>query len=168
MKSSPFLTGLDGVILSSGSLTENFAFAEPLDTFRLKIPTRDPPLEVERENRMVVEMAKSMLQAQSLGLDLWPESVVNAAYTSNRCSKSAVANRPAEQAWNERQLRVDHMRNFMCIVYGKVPDCQRTIFEAKTTNCLFLGYCEGTKAYRLMSLETKKIIRSLDVSFCED
>ena len=32
---------------------------------------------------------------------------------------------------------------------------------------LFLGYCEGTKAYQLICLETKKIIKSLDVVFFE-
>ena len=33
---------------------------------------------------------------------------------------------------------------------------------------VFLGYCEGTKAFRLTSVETKKIIRSRDVTFCEE
>ena len=33
--------------------------------------------------------------------------------------------------------------------------------------CLFLGYCEGSKAYRLICLESKKIIRCCDVTFCE-
>jgi hypothetical protein len=33
--------------------------------------------------------------------------------------------------------------------------------------CVFLGYCEGTKAYRLMCVETKRIIKSRDVVFLE-
>jgi hypothetical protein len=32
---------------------------------------------------------------------------------------------------------------------------------------VFLGYCEGTKAYRLMCVETKRIIKSRDVMFIE-
>ena len=32
---------------------------------------------------------------------------------------------------------------------------------------MFLGYCEGTKVYRLMCLETKKIIKNNDVMFIE-
>ena len=31
-----------------------------------------------------------------------------------------------------------------------------------------LGHCEGTRAYRLMCLETKKIIKSPDVTFFDD
>ena len=36
------------------------------------------------------------------------------------------------------------------------------------SKCLFLGFCEGTKAYRLMFLQTKKIIKYRDVKFLED
>jgi hypothetical protein len=33
--------------------------------------------------------------------------------------------------------------------------------------CVFLGYCEGTKTYRLMCVQTKRIIKSRDVVFLE-
>jgi hypothetical protein len=33
--------------------------------------------------------------------------------------------------------------------------------------CVFLGYCEGTKAYRLMCVETKRIVKSPNVVFLE-
>ena len=122
----------------------------------------------ERANRTIVEMARSMLHAQNLSLDLWAEAVVNAVYTRNRCPTSAVPNMTREQAWSRRQPRVDDIHTFKCIAFAKVPHSQRTKLEAKATKCLFLGYCEGTKAYRLMSVETKKILRSRDVTFVED
>ena len=34
--------------------------------------------------------------------------------------------------------------------------------------CLFLGYCEETKSYRLTCLQTKNIIENKDVVFMED
>ncbi len=33
--------------------------------------------------------------------------------------------------------------------------------------CVFLGYNEGTKAYRLMCVETKRILKSRDVMLIE-
>ena len=60
------------------------------------------------------------------------------------------------------------MHVFGCVAYAKVPDAKRGKLDAKGTKCLFLGYCEGTKAYRLMCVETMKIIRSRDVVFDED
>ena len=45
---------------------------------------------------------------------------------------------------------------------------QRGKFDTKGIVCLFLGYYEGTKAYRLMCLQTKKIIKNRDVLIIED
>jgi hypothetical protein len=42
------------------------------------------------------------------------------------------------------------MREFGCIAYAMVEDEKRGKLDVKGTKCLFLGYCEGTKAYRLM------------------
>ncbi len=48
-----------------------------------------------------------------------------------------------------------------------VPDEKRTKLEPKSMPCVFLGYYEGTKACRLMCVETKRIIKSKDVVFIE-
>ena len=54
-----------------------------------------------------------------------------------------------------------------CIyAYVMVPDEQRDKLDAKCTKYLFLG--QGTKAYRLKYLQTKKIIRNRNVVFMED
>lgn len=37
--------------------------------------------------------------------------------------------------------------NVWCITYAMVPDQRQTKLHAKGDMCLFLGYCEGTKAY---------------------
>ncbi len=60
------------------------------------------------------------------------------------------------------------MRVFRCIAYAMVLDEKRGKLDAKGTKCLFFGYCEGTKAYRLMCVQSKKIIKCRDVDFMED
>ncbi len=60
------------------------------------------------------------------------------------------------------------MRVFGCIAYAMVPNEKRGKLDEKGTKCLFLGYCEGTKAYRLMCVQSKKIIKCRDVEFMED
>jgi len=42
------------------------------------------------------------------------------------------------------------------------------VFLFKSMPCVFLGYYEGTKMYRLMCVETKRIIKSRDVVFIEN
>jgi hypothetical protein len=122
----------------------------------------------ERANHTLVEMARSMLHAQNLKKSLWAEAVVNAAYTRNRCPSRALPSITPEEAWTGRKPCISHMRVFGCIVYAMVPNEKRGKLHAKGTKCLFLGYCEGTKAYRLMCVQSKKIIKCRDVEFMED
>lgn len=122
----------------------------------------------ERANRTIVEMARSMIHAQRLKLEFWAEAVTNAVYIRNRCPTRALVTITPQEAWSGRKPCIAHMRVFGCIAYAMVPDAKRGKLDAKGTKCLFLGYCEGTKAYRLMCVETKKIIRSRDVVFVED
>lgn len=63
---------------------------------------------------------------------------------------------------------VSHIRVFCFVAYVKVRDQQQTKLDAKGVNCLFLRYCEGTKVYWLIFLETKKIFKSPDVIFFKD
>jgi hypothetical protein len=77
-------------------------------------------------------------------------AVVNAAYTRNRCPSRALPSITPEEAWSGRKPCISHMRAFGCIAFAMVPDEKRGKLDAKGTKCLFIGYCEGTKAYRLM------------------
>jgi hypothetical protein len=47
---------------------------------------------------------------------------------------------------------------FGCIAYAIVPHDKRSKLDSKGRKCLFLGYYVGTKAYRLVDVESKKII----------
>ncbi len=122
----------------------------------------------ERANRTLVEKARSMLHAQNLKKSLRAEAVVNAAYTRNRCPSRALPSITPEEAWSGRKPCISHMRAFGCIAYAMVPDEKRGKLDAKGTKCLFLGYCEGTKAYRLMCVQSKEIIECKDVEFMQD
>ena len=122
----------------------------------------------ERANRTLVEMARAMLHAQGLKYEFWAEAVSNAAYIRNRCPTSAVASMTPQEAWSGRRPNIGHMRIFGCVAYALDLSPHRSKLDAKGTKCLFLGYWEGSKAYRLMCLETKKILKSRDVTFVED
>ena len=114
----------------------------------------------------IVAMAKRMLVARKLEKSFWAEAVANAVYTLNRCPTKALTSVTPEEMWSGRRPCVAHMRVFGSVAYAMDANAKR--FNAKGTKCMFLGYCEGMEAYRLMCLETKKIIKSRDVVFMED
>ena len=67
-----------------------------------------------------------------------------------------------------RQRLVVHMHMFGGFAYAMVSDEKKGKVNAKGNKCMSLSFCEGMKAYRLICLKTKKIIKSDDVIFVED
>jgi hypothetical protein len=49
-----------------------------------------------------------------------------------------------------------------------LPYEKRGKLDAKRIKCMFLGYCESMKAYRLRCLETKTIVKNRDVVLIKD
>jgi len=72
-----------------------------------------------------------------------------------------------EEEWTGKKAAVGHLRVFGCEAYVHIPDACRAKLDPKSRKCLFLGYFEGSKAYRLFDLETKRIVKSRDVIFSE-
>jgi hypothetical protein len=121
----------------------------------------------ERANRTIMECARSMILAQGLGLEFWGEAVNTAVYIKNRCPTKALHSKTPQEAWSGRKPDVSHLRVFGCKAFAHVLDEKRTKLESKSMPCVFLGYYKGTKAYRLMCVKTKRIIKSRDVVFIE-
>ncbi len=121
----------------------------------------------ERANRTIMECARSMILAQGLGLEFWGEAVNTAVYIKNQCPTKALDSKTPQEAWSGRKPDVSHLRVFGCKAFAHVPDEKRTKLESKSMPCVVLGYYEGTKVYRSMCVETKRIIKSRDVVFIE-
>ncbi len=122
---------------------------------------------VERANRTIMECARSMIRAQGLDLEFWAEVVNTVVYIKNRCPTKALESKTPQEACTGRKPDVSHLRVFGCKAFAHILDEKRSKLESKSVPCVFLGYYEGSKAYRLMCVETKSIIKSQDVVFLE-
>jgi len=123
--------------------------------------------DTKRANRTIMECARSMIRAQRLDLEFCAKAVNTSIYIKNRCPTKALNSKTPQEAWTGTKPDVSHLRVFGCKTFAHNSDEKRSKLESKSIPCVFLGYCEGTKAYRLMFLETKRIIKSGDVVFFE-
>jgi hypothetical protein len=114
-----------------------------------------------------MECAKSMIRAQGLDSEFWAEAVNTTVYIKNRCPVKALDSKTTQETLISRKLDVSHLRVFGCKTYAHILDEKRSKLKSKSVPCVFLGYCERTKAYRLMCFETKRIIKNQDVVFLE-
>jgi len=115
----------------------------------------------------IMECVRSMILAQRLKFEFWGKAVNTAVYIKNRCPTKALDSKTPQKTWSGRKPDVSHLRVFGCKVFAHVPDEKRIKLESKSMLCVFLGYYESTKAYRLMCVKTKRIIKSRDVVFIE-
>lgn len=63
--------------------------------------------------------------------------------------------------------RVEHLKVFGCIAYAHIPKENRNKLDGKGEKCIFIGYSDESKGYRLYQPESKKLIISRDVIFDE-
>ena len=105
-----------------------------------------------------MDMARSMLKAKHLPNDYWAKAVHCAVYILNRCPTKAVMNKVPEEAWSGTKHGVTHMKFFGCVAYPHIPDQLRKKLDSKGEKCIFIGYSEESKAYRLYNPSTKKLI----------
>ena len=63
---------------------------------------------------------------------------------------------------------VSHLKFFGCVAYAYVADELRKKLDKKGHKCIFTGYSEDTKEYKLYDPVTRKVIISRDVQFVEN
>ena len=74
----------------------------------------------------------------------------------------------SQEAWSGTKPNVTHLRTFGCIAYAHIPSELRKKLDDKSEKCIFTGYSETSKAYRIYNPITKKLILSRDVQFLEN
>ncbi|KAM1032295.1 hypothetical protein ACFX2I_035891 [Malus domestica] len=123
---------------------------------------------VERKNRTVIEMAKSMLHDKEMPYYMWAEAVHTAVYILNRCPTKSLANITPFEAYSGRKPGIAHLKVFGSICYVHTPSELRHKLEAKSIKGVFVGYAKCEKGYRIFDPLSKRLILSRDVVIDED
>ena len=118
-------------------------------------------------NRTLMEKARSMLSGTGLGQEFWAEVVETAYYLVNRSPSSALEDKTPHEVWNGKKPSISHLRVFGCDAYVHVPKYKRTKLDNKFERCIFIGYKDGLKGYKLWNPETRKVVYNRDVVFRE-
>jgi transposase InsO family protein len=122
----------------------------------------------ERKNRTLKEMANCMIQSKGLSLKYWAEAINCENYIVNRTPTKALKNITPEEAWTKIKPDVSHFRVFGSIAWAHIPDEKRKALQPKSEKCIFVGYSEDVKGYRLLQSHCNEIIIRRDVKFDEN
>ena len=80
----------------------------------------------------------------------------------------SVKDQVPQQAWSGKCSNISHLRIFGWVAYAHVPEEMRRKLDERSHKCIFIGYSEEYKAYRLYNPITKKYVISRDVVFKEE
>jgi hypothetical protein len=122
----------------------------------------------ERENRTLMEAARSMLLSTQLPNKLWAEAVNTAAYVLNRTGPTKVNDASPYELWTGKKAPIDHVKVFGTECFVHVPQVKRQKLDAKAEKGILVGYCDNKDGYRIYLPTKNDVIRSRDVIFMEE
>nr|GEZ18861.1 retrovirus-related Pol polyprotein from transposon TNT 1-94 [Tanacetum cinerariifolium] len=122
---------------------------------------------VERQNRVLVEAARTMLIFSRAPLFLWAEAIATACFTQNRSIIHRRFNKTPYDLINGRKPDISFLHVFGALCYPKNDREDIGKLGAKGDIGFFIGYSADSCAYRIYNRRTKKIMETMNVSFDE-
>ena len=87
---------------------------------------------------------------------------------SKLSSTKVLKNITPEEAWSSIKPNVSHFRVFGSEAWTHILDEKHKALEPKSEKCIFVGYSEDVKGYRLIRFKSKNVIIRRDVKFVEN
>ena len=120
---------------------------------------------IERDNRTIVEAARTIIHSKQLDISLWAESVNTVVYTLNLTGTSSIKGKTPYELYFNKDPKISHLRIFGTEVFTHIPKEKRQKWDAKSKKGIFVGYSNNTKGYRVWFPGTTNISIFRDVIF---
>ncbi|GJW19119.1 retrovirus-related pol polyprotein from transposon TNT 1-94 [Tanacetum coccineum] len=122
---------------------------------------------VERKNRTLQEMSRTMLNEQSLPQKFWCNAVDTSTYILNRILIKAILGKTPYELLRGRKPTLDYFKVFRSKCFNLNTKDYLTKFDPKSYEGVFLGYSQNSKAHIILNKHTRKVEESLNVTFDE-
>ncbi|GJT57015.1 integrase, catalytic region, zinc finger, CCHC-type containing protein [Tanacetum coccineum] len=122
---------------------------------------------VERRNRTLVEVARTMLSAAKVPLFFWAEAIATTCFTQNRSLVIPRHEKTPYHIINARKPSVKffHIFGSLCYIVRDGENLDK--MKEKGDACIFVGYSTQSKAYRVFNKRTRMIVETIHVNFDE-
>ena len=120
---------------------------------------------IERCNRTLMDMSRSMMAHSQLPLTFWEEALTIANYLLNRVNTKSKDLTPYEY-WIGHKPHLSNLRVWGCKTHVLIPKPLRDKLKGKTRECKFIGYVQNGSGYRFYNQENG-LIESRDAIFLE-
>ncbi|GJX36728.1 retrovirus-related pol polyprotein from transposon TNT 1-94 [Tanacetum coccineum] len=122
---------------------------------------------VERKNRTLQEMSRTMLNEQSIPQKFWCNAVDTSTYILNRILIRPILGKTPYEIFRGRKPSLEYFKVFGSKCFVLNTKDYLTKFDPKSYEGVFLGYSQNSKAYIVLNKHTMKVEESLNVTFDE-
>ncbi|GKA92696.1 retrovirus-related pol polyprotein from transposon TNT 1-94 [Tanacetum coccineum] len=121
----------------------------------------------ERNNKTLIEAARTMLNGSVLSKHFWTEAVRIACYTQNRSIIVKRHDKTPYEIFRERIPDISYFHVFGCPVFIHNHKDHLGKFDAKADDGYFLGYSFVSKAFRVFNTRRQQVEETYHVTFDE-
>ena len=115
---------------------------------------------VERRNRTLMEMTRSIMKAMKIPHYLWGEAVRHSTYLINRVATRTLKDQSPYECLKKKKPNVGHLRVFGCVYYAKRDTPHLKKLDDRSRELVHLGVEPGSKAYRLYDPRSHRVVVS--------
>nr|GEU34757.1 retrovirus-related Pol polyprotein from transposon TNT 1-94 [Tanacetum cinerariifolium] len=122
---------------------------------------------VERKNRKLQKISRTMLNEQALPQKFWCNVVDTSTYILNRIIIRSILGKTPYDLLRGRKPTLDYFKVLASKCFILNNKDYLTKFDPKSYEGIFLGYSKNSKAYIILNKHTRKVEKSLNVTFDE-
>jgi hypothetical protein len=122
---------------------------------------------VERKNRTLLDMARTMLDEYKTSDRFWAEAINTACYSFNRLYLHRILKKTSYELLTGKKHNVSYFRVFGRKCFILVKRGRKSKFAPKAVEGFLLGYDSNTRAYRVFNKSTRLVEVSCDIVFDE-
>jgi hypothetical protein len=119
----------------------------------------------KRMNMTLMDKEKSMLSGVGITQEFWAEAVDTTKYLVNVYPSLTLVGLTPHEVCFDKNPSLSHIKIFVCDAFVHVPKEKRSNMDNKAVKCIFIGYKEGMKGYKIWGIASRKIMYIQDVVF---
>jgi hypothetical protein len=122
---------------------------------------------VERQNRTMQQMARSMMNEKNIGQTYWVEVIHTTIHVLNKSHLRLQSDKTPYELWYGRPASIKHFKVFGSKCYIKNNDENLGKYDDRVDEGIFLGYATNSKGYICYNKRLHKMVDCIDVKVDE-